>query len=525
MSNGFVLFLLLAAGLLFSGNLLAKDVVLSDVGLKATAADLGAYLRSLQPGSAELEKIERDIAGLGADTYAERLEAFNTLRQRPYVPAARLVEATRDPDPEIRYWAVRLRSQTNERNRRVLMRVLSTISDREEPVRGLTAELLDLTAELPAIIFTHQAKQALLATAQSNDVDLIVADMKRRPAVHQLELLDHLLGADAAPHLKPHLVSPMDHEDITLKAARLLLARGQREPLAVLVTMLDEEGHLVSGAAGLLGQATGKHFADVDGWRGWLDEHGQTAELLQLDQGSNVIHRRLLVAIWDSSEVLEFDAAGEQRWKFEAKNATSVQGLPNGNRLLIGHNDNEVREFDAVGDKIWSVKVDDDPIFVQRLPDGNTHVACERSLLLFDPGGKKLREVNLEHRAWFCARRIANGNTLITFIDPKGVVEVDVDGKEVWSIKTEKRLRDASRLPNGNTLVVEMKGRVLEYSPDKKKVWESPEGLDPVHAVRLPSGNTRVVTGSGMIELTPTGQRIDILKLKLHKTPNGASYF
>jgi len=240
---------------------------------------------------------------------------------------------------------------------------------------------------------------------------------------------------------------------------------------------------------------------------------------------SNIVHHRLLVAIWDSGEVLEFDPEGNQLWKFEAKNATSVQGLPNGNRLLVGHNDREVREFDAAGKKIWSANLTEDPVFVQRLPDGNTHVACERSMLLFDPAGKKLRELKLEHRAWFCARRLADGNTLVTFIDPRGVTELDPDGKEVWHLKTEKRLRDATRLANGNTLVVEMKGRVLEYSPDKKLVWESPKGLDPVNAVRLPSGNTRVVTGAGMVEITPTGQRIDILQLKLHKTPNGASYF
>lgn len=519
----FNLFFLLCG--LIVGSASAEELALSAFGLEAEAESLAGYLHQLRPESPELEQIEAEFEALGAATFADRQGAFLKLRQRPFVPRARVLEGVIHSDPEIRMWSERLRSETAERNHRVLMQVLGTIADRDDPVRGLTPELLHLSANPPSSRLLNQVRQALLATAQTNDVAIILADLEERPGSHQLLLLDHLLGEAVVPHVQPYLDPAIDNEAVRILAARLLLKHGRREPLGILAAMDDGEGKLPSAAAGLLVQSTGEFFADADGWRTWVRDHGATAELQDVDQGLAIVHQRLLVAIWDSGEVLEFDADGNERWKFEAKNATTVQGLPNGHRLLAGHNDREVREFDVVGEMVWSTKIPEDPVFVQRLPDGNTHVACERSLLLFDPAGKKLREVKLEHRAWFCARRLADGNTLVTFIDPKGVTELDPDGKEVWQVKTEKRLRDATRLANGNTLVVEMKGRVLEYSPDKKLVWQSPAGLDPVSAVRLPSGNTRVVTGEGMIEVTPTGQRIDILQLKLHKTPNGASYF
>ena len=525
---------------LCAGVVSAEDAALSAFGLEATEESLASYFQTLRPGSPELDKMEAEFEGLGAATYAERHQAYVKLRERPFVPRVRVLEAVRDDDPEVRMWSERLREETADRNRRVLMQVLATISNRDQPVHGLTAELLHLTANLPSSRFVHQTRQALLATAQTNDLNIILADLDARPAPYQLNLLEYLLAEDAVPHVAPYLDGAINSKEpnrkepnrkktnskeLNLCAAHILLKHGQREPLAMLASMVDEEGKLLPSASGLLALATGKYFADAAGWQTWVDEHGATAELNVLDGAPDVVHHRLLVAIWDSGEVLEFDADGNELWKFEAKNATSVQGLPNGNRLLVGHNDREVREFDAVGEQVWSAKLPDDPVFVQRLPNGNTHVALERAMLLFDPTGKELRKVAFEHRAWFCARRLPDGNTLVTFIDPKGVTELDPDGKTIWQLKTEKRLRDATRLANGNTLVVEMKGRVLEYSPDKKRVWESPPGLDPVNAVRLPSGNTRVVTGEGMIELTPTGQRIDMLQLKLHKTPNGASYF
>ncbi len=87
-------------------------------------------------------------------------------------------------------------------------------------------------------------------------------------------------------------------------------------------------------------------------------------------------------------------------------------------------------------------------------------------------------------RDWpFTAIRLENGNTLIGCTNGNRVIEVDADGKIVWSVTNEdlgeKLLDDAcgvQRLPNGNTVVTSYhaKGdavKLLEITREKKVVW------------------------------------------------------
>ncbi len=87
-------------------------------------------------------------------------------------------------------------------------------------------------------------------------------------------------------------------------------------------------------------------------------------------------------------------------------------------------------------------------------------------------------------RDWpFTAIRLENGNTLIGCTNGNRVIEVNADGKIVWSVTNddlgEKLLDDAcgvQRLPNGNTVVTSYhaKGdavKLLEITRDKKVVW------------------------------------------------------
>ena len=89
-----------------------------------------------------------------------------------------------------------------------------------------------------------------------------------------------------------------------------------------------------------------------------------------------------------------------------------------------------------------------------------------------------------EKRDWpFTAIRLENGNTLIGCTNGNRVIEVDADGKIVWSVTNddlgENLLDDAcgvQRLPNGNTVVTSYhaKGnavKLLEITRDKKVAW------------------------------------------------------
>ena len=89
-----------------------------------------------------------------------------------------------------------------------------------------------------------------------------------------------------------------------------------------------------------------------------------------------------------------------------------------------------------------------------------------------------------EKRDWpFTAIRLENGNTLIGCTNGNRVIEMDSDGKIVWSVDNndigEPWIDDAcgvQRLPNGNTVITSYhaKGdavKLLEVTPEKKLVW------------------------------------------------------
>ncbi|MDP7011087.1 MAG: hypothetical protein QF685_06885 [Verrucomicrobiota bacterium] len=87
-------------------------------------------------------------------------------------------------------------------------------------------------------------------------------------------------------------------------------------------------------------------------------------------------------------------------------------------------------------------------------------------------------------RDWpFTAIRLANGNTLIGCTNGNRIIEVDANGKIVWSVDNgdigENLFDDAcgvQRLPNGNTVITSYhaKGnavKLFEVTRDKKVVW------------------------------------------------------
>jgi outer membrane protein assembly factor BamB len=129
---------------------------------------------------------------------------------------------------------------------------------------------------------------------------------------------------------------------------------------------------------------------------------------------------------------------------------------------------------------------------LRQLPSGNylaPHL-LDFAVKEYDPNtGKVLKTFPTDDRGrakrdWpFTAIRLENGNTLIGCTNGNRVIEVDADGKIVWSVTNddlgENLLDDAcgvQRLPNGNTVVTSYhaKGdavKLTEITRDKKVVW------------------------------------------------------
>jgi len=196
--------------------------------------------------------------------------------------------------------------------------------------------------------------------------------------------------------------------------------------------------------------------------------------------------------------VYEINRKGDIIWSYlDAKVSHDADRLPNGNTLVVWGGgdevgDAQVKEVTQKGETVWSwyardhfYKVPFKDVYDEgwthtnsatRLPNGDTLISLRNFNLIV--------EVNLQGSvvwSWgngvennqHSPKILPNGNLLVCDSGNERVVEVNrKTGEIVWRFKPERRahIRDADRLPNGNTLIV-MGDRIIEVTSDLKVVW------------------------------------------------------
>ncbi|MFC1510814.1 aryl-sulfate sulfotransferase, partial [Candidatus Margulisiibacteriota bacterium] len=179
--------------------------------------------------------------------------------------------------------------------------------------------------------------------------------------------------------------------------------------------------------------------------------------------------------------IYEINRQGEIVWShLDGKVSHDVDRLANGNTLYVFGNedqidDAQVKEVNPKGELVWSWQAGDhfnkSPYkeyyrqgwthtnAVSRLENGNTLISLRNFnfIVEVDPQGEVVRiikEGNL--RRQHDPQVLPNGNILIAnHQQPHEAIEVDLGtGEIVWRFSMPpEHLRDANRLPNGNTLV------------------------------------------------------------------------
>lgn len=204
--------------------------------------------------------------------------------------------------------------------------------------------------------------------------------------------------------------------------------------------------------------------------------------------------------------IFEMDRKGSIVWShLDPQVSHDADRLANGNTLYVfGYNDEkrdaQVKEVAPDGQLVWSWHAKDEldkPPFANAYDQGWTHTNA--------------------------VTRMINGHTLISPRNFNCLVEVDQKGK-VQKIIGEKYLRaqhDPAVLPNGHILLAnhDKPHEILEIDPQteaivwrfaipKRQVW-------PVRdADRLPNGNTLITGTRVLVEVTPDKRIVWRLKLK-----------
>jgi len=177
-------------------------------------------------------------------------------------------------------------------------------------------------------------------------------------------------------------------------------------------------------------------------------------------RAGEVKHRFLAVDNGNPNQLLYIDQfAPEKSWsvKVPGPKSRDLQVLDNG-RVLASHA-RGAAEYDlATGKCLWSALTFQGIQTVQRLPNGNTLLGANGKgggiVYEIDREGKEVNAPRLLKglRDLRLLRVLPNGNLTLSTSGPYRAVEVDGDGKIVWSGKLASKGYKVLRLPDGRTV-------------------------------------------------------------------------
>ncbi|MBN1871592.1 MAG: aryl-sulfate sulfotransferase [Candidatus Omnitrophica bacterium] len=199
--------------------------------------------------------------------------------------------------------------------------------------------------------------------------------------------------------------------------------------------------------------------------------------------------------------VCEINRSGDMVWShWDSKISHDADRLPNGNTIYVFGDDDriddaQVKEVDPQGKIVWRwyaknhfSTAEYQNIYSQgwthinavtRLANGNTLVSLRNfnCLAEVDPRGDVVKVIDKDFlEGQHDPEVLASGNILLAnHGNPQEALEIDKDtGEVIWRFPVFKRqswpLRDADRLPNGNTLITGST-MILEVTPEQQVVW------------------------------------------------------
>ncbi len=247
---------------------------------------------------------------------------------------------------------------------------------------------------------------------------------------------------------------------------------------SVLVTVAGDKAPSSS-----LADADGRKKAVAD-WTAWWTANAAAVDLAKIDFGEDHELGYLLVVETNfpgkvGGRVLEQDSGGKVRWAIENVQWPQDAQVAGPNRVvMIDLNGQHVCEREIHTNKvIWETNVNQG-FRVQRLPNGNTFVACRNGLMEYDRNGNQV--VNLQRpNEWLLdAQMMPNGQ--IAMLNNQGqYTRMDAKGeKELKSAHVPFNpnfgINGAQVLPNDHVIVtVWNTGKITEYDADGKEVLEA----------------------------------------------------
>jgi outer membrane protein assembly factor BamB len=245
-------------------------------------------------------------------------------------------------------------------------------------------------------------------------------------------------------------------------------------------------------------------------WERWWAQEGPRLDLSHLSMLPGYIGLTLVPEM-HANKVWECGKDGKPLWEITGLSCPiDAQALP-GNRLLVAElNGNAVTERDRSGKILWRHHIGT-PIACERLSNGQTFIATNSRLLVVSRDGKETTTYNAENGFFIhSVQRLSNGH--IACVSMEGTVrEIDAAGKVLCSVPLpiSGGWSGVEGVSGNRYLVVNNnQGKVMEVDRTGKALWEF-HAPGACYASRLPNGNTLVVSNrSGLLEVDRAGKTL-----------------
>ncbi len=198
------------------------------------------------------------------------------------------------------------------------------------------------------------------------------------------------------------------------------------------------------------------------------------------------VKHRILFAEYGKgpNRLVELDADGKLVWEYKFPSiAVIFQPLADGNVVFAhGGDPTGVDEINRDKKTVWTyVSKCPQVLGCQRLANGNTLVAEQGPCRAVEvnPKGEIVHVTPMKttaeayHLQVRGIHKLADGHILAAHEGEGAIREYDPDGKVVWEYTGVENVGEARRLANGNTLIsCGTQKRLIEVTPAKEIVWE-----------------------------------------------------
>jgi HEAT repeat protein/outer membrane protein assembly factor BamB len=472
------------------------------------------------------------VKKLGDDDFEVRQKAEAEIKALGTVMIPLLRQALNSPDVEVRQRSAACLKSIEQDKAAPLPVAVPRVIALRKPAGAAEAILnfmpfaedetiaAELQAALDAVAYKDGKPDPALARALDDPV------AARRGAAAEA-LCEGPLG-----DLQPAVRKLLKDADATvrLKAALGLAGARDREAVPVLIALVSElpyaqaapvEEYLnrLAGGKPPAGLPEGDGEAAKkrrDAWAAWWQANADRVALVERTPpfaAQRFLGYTLLVSMQNHT-VSELGRDGKPRWTISGLSQPQDAQMVSNDRVLITEGGaRRVTERNLKGDILWQKQLNNNfPYNAQRLPNGNTFIACQNVLLEVDRAGKEVLSIQRPNHDVMTARKLKGGE-IVLVSNMARVIRLDASGKELKSFQVPGgNVGNTNEvLPNGHVLAaVQWMNKVQEFDPDGKVVWEA-SAVQPMAPFRLPNGNTLVPLQqwpAKVIELDKTGKQV-----------------